>query len=116
MLPRSRRAALVLALVVLAGALLLPWGPAQRDERPPAPRADPAVSTGSTPGRAVHRERVNYLRDIQPLLAANCYACHGPAAETAEEGSDLRLDRRSEVVRSAIVPGPADRSRLLAPT
>jgi hypothetical protein len=114
MLPRSRRAALFLGLAFLAGALLLPRGAAPRGVRPRTPREDRRASAEGLPSPAAPRARVNYLRDIRPLLAAHCYACHGPAAESAAEGSDLRLDRRAEVVRSVIVPGHADRSRLLA--
>ena len=92
MLPRSRRAALALGLAFLAGALLLPRGPAPREAQPRAPRDSRRASTESQPARAAHRERVNYLRDIRPLLAAHCYACHGPAAESAEEGRMSRDD------------------------
>ena len=58
---------------------------------------------------------VDYAREVKPLLAGKCYACHGALKH---EGS-LRLDTREFVLRggdggAAIVPGDAGRSLLLA--
>jgi hypothetical protein len=59
---------------------------------------------------------VDFSRDIQPLLARRCIACHGP--DTREAG--LRLDDRAaataalESGATAIVPGDATASELLA--
>ena len=57
--------------------------------------------------------KINYGRDIKPILSDNCYKCHGPDGETRQAG--LRLDIRSQAVRTlesgsvVIVPGnPAD--------
>jgi len=38
---------------------------------------------------------ISYARDIQPLLASNCYACHGPDGSEREAG--LRLDIRDSL-------------------
>lgn len=54
--------------------------------------------------------RVHYSRDIKPLLAARCYACHGPDA--GKRKARLRLDLRDEAVRKAIRPGDAAHSPL----
>jgi Planctomycete cytochrome C. len=57
----------------------------------------------------------DFARDIQPLLARRCYACHGP--ETQEAG--LRLDDPAAATAEldsgmrAIVPGDAAGSELL---
>jgi mono/diheme cytochrome c family protein len=66
---------------------------------------------GSGRTAAAAEPPVDFSRDIQPLLAKRCAACHGP--DTQEGG--LRLDdRRAAVVKldsggQAIVPGkPAD--------
>lgn len=59
-------------------------------------------------------ERVDYERDIMPLLAKSCVRCHG--AKKQEGG--LRLDVRRRAMRggdsgAAIVPGQAAKSELL---
>ncbi len=58
--------------------------------------------------------RVDFLRDIQPVLQASCVSCHGPEQQMAE----LRLDSRSRALAGgqsgrAIQPGDADGSLLL---
>lgn len=54
--------------------------------------------------------RVEFNRDIRPILAAKCYACHGPDEDKRE--ADLRLDVRAEAVKSAIHPGKPEASEL----
>jgi hypothetical protein len=55
---------------------------------------------------------VDYIRDIRPILANSCYACHGPDEKARK--AKLRLDVRDEAIRKAIVPGKAAESKLYA--
>ncbi len=55
---------------------------------------------------------LEYNRDIRPILAENCFACHGP--DSAARKGELRLDKREAAVeKKAIVPGKIDESELL---
>src|SRR5689334_23861032 len=55
---------------------------------------------------------IEYNRDIRPILAANCFACHGP--DSASRKADLRLDQREVAVKmSAINPGEPEQSELV---
>ena len=72
------------------------------------------IVTGLTP--AVLAAEVAFSRDIQPLLAKRCFACHGP--DTQEAG--LRFDEAAAATREldsgqrAIVPGDLVASEILA--
>ena len=67
--------------------------------------ADPV--TGGLP------ERIEFNRDVRPILSDKCFQCHGPDAGTRK--GKLRLDRREDALaRGAIVPGkPAESEMLL---
>ena len=57
-------------------------------------------------------DAIQYNRDIRPILAENCFACHGP--DSASRKADLRLDKREVAVEmKAIVPAKADESVLV---
>jgi hypothetical protein len=56
---------------------------------------------------------LEYNRDVRPILAENCFACHGP--DSAARKAKLRLDNREVALdRGVIVPGEPDESDLVA--
>ncbi len=62
--------------------------------------------------RVLADEPLQYNRDIRPLLAEYCFACHG--ADSAARQADLRLDRRDDAIgKGAIVPGKPHDSTLI---
>ena len=62
--------------------------------------------------------KVDFNRQIRPILSENCFQCHGPDPE--ERKGKLRLDLREEALKpsksgaKAIVPGHPEESALLA--
>lgn len=61
-----------------------------------------------------NESRVDYTRDIKPILRARCYACHGALKQEA----DLRLDtgiliRKGGSTRTAVTIEPANASLLI---
>ena len=55
---------------------------------------------------------VDFNRDVRPILAENCFHCHG--ADGAKRQAELRLDDRDAAVEyGAIVPGDAEASLLV---
>jgi hypothetical protein len=59
-------------------------------------------------------ERVDYVRQIKPILAKNCYECHGPQ----KQRSGLRLDTAAAIRKGGdsgpgIVPGDSGASKLI---
>src|SRR5262245_18292254 len=57
-------------------------------------------------------ERLQFNRDVRPILADHCFPCHGPDA--AKRKADLRLDMRDVAIEAgAIAPGKVDKSSLV---
>ncbi len=57
-------------------------------------------------------EAVQYNRDVRPILAENCFRCHGP--DSAARKADLRLDQRDAAIgMKAFKPGSPDESELV---
>jgi hypothetical protein len=72
-----------------------------------------ASCAGSGTALAADRSKLEYNRDIRPILAENCFACHGP--DSAARKADLRLDRREAAMEmGAITPNDPTASELIA--
>lgn len=53
--------------------------------------------------------KIDFPKDVLPILRQNCVPCHGPA----QQSSGMRLDRKSSVIsRRRVVPGNSDNSLL----
>lgn len=122
---RFGAAALGLTLAVLLPALALAAPAPRRAPRPAqksgagaappasATRPKAASRTRSTAGEPVAAAagKLNYNRDVRPILSDNCFACHGPDSKTRIV---FRLDLRQDAVkRGAIVPGKPQQSSLV---
>lgn len=56
--------------------------------------------------------KVEYNRDVRPILSENCFFCHGP--DKNQRKAKLRLDVRDEAIaKEAFVPGKAEESELV---
>jgi len=57
--------------------------------------------------------KLEYNRDVRPILAENCFACHGP--DSASRKAGLRLDRFEDAVKAkAFIAGKASESNAIA--
>src|SRR5262245_50128324 len=57
-------------------------------------------------------DKLEYNRDGRPILAENCFACHGP--DSAARQADLRLDKREVAIEfGAIVPDKPQESSVI---
>jgi hypothetical protein len=93
--PGKTTCALAVSGLALTGILALTWGllPA---------RSQVALAA-----------KITYNRDIRPILAENCFTCHGPDRNNRK--AKLRLDDRDVALkRKAIVPGQPAQSKLIA--
>src|SRR5688572_13065506 len=87
------------ALAILVTAVAIGLGFARAADDAPSPKA------------------IDFNRDVRPILADTCFACHGPDDQKRKAG--LRLDVRDAALKpaksgaAAIVPGKLDRSELV---
>lgn len=77
------------------------------------------IGTSSAPTAATpaHAKPVDFNRQVRPILAKNCFACHGQ--DDSHRAAKLRLDKRDDAIKElksgavAIVPGKPRESELV---
>ncbi len=72
-----------------------------------------AVAVGlASSARADDPAKRAYNRDVRPILAENCFSCHGP--DSAARKASLRLDKREAAIEAgAIEPGDPSLSEII---
>jgi mono/diheme cytochrome c family protein len=100
--PRITCANRGIVVSIVVGTLLIARWPANAAEAD-ASKLPPAATTA-----------VDFVKDIQPILAKNCYSCHGPDRQKAE----LRWDVKAIAFRNgehgpAIIPGKSAESQMI---
>src|SRR3989442_253499 len=95
----KRRRDWVIASCSLVFLTSLVWPHIQAAEDPPQPGLQ-------TP--------VEFLRDVEPILHKNCYACHGPS----QQMNGLRFDQKDAALKGgysgpAFIPGNSGESKLI---
>jgi hypothetical protein len=82
--------------------------------------AAPSASDPSKSGKPapLGGKRIDFTRDVRPILAGKCYRCHGPDDKARK--ARLRLDTRAGATRparggaAALAPGDPAKSELIA--
>src|SRR6185295_4276607 len=75
------------------------------------------LSGNAAVGAQKEAPKIDFNRDIRPILSDHCYACHGP--DEGKRKAGLRLDRREEAFKAlksgerALVPGDLEKSALV---
>lgn len=92
-------------------ANVLPIGPHQKDAMHYRCLALTLVLVVASSAEA--GPKVQFNRDVRPILSENCFLCHGPDAKVRK--AKLRLDDRDvAIAKKAIVPGNVEESALVA--
>jgi hypothetical protein len=75
----------------------------------------PVITKKPTDARPVAAEKVDFAKQIKPLLERSCIACHGPD----KQRSGFRVDSREAILKggnsgsTVVVPGKSAQSALL---
>jgi Protein of unknown function (DUF1549)/Planctomycete cytochrome C len=76
-----------------------------------------AVGCHSRDAQIASGKHLDFNQDVQPILARNCFSCHGPDPEMRKAGLRLDLEESARQKRpghpDAIVPGHPEESELI---
>ncbi|HEX6964116.1 MAG TPA: c-type cytochrome domain-containing protein, partial [Lacipirellula sp.] len=98
--PALLRTSAVLGALLLAAAVVH------------AARVEPSAADQPAAKPAAPAGKIQYNRDVRPILMDACIACHGP--DSASRKADLRLDQRDAAIEmAAIMPGDPDSSEMI---
>ena len=75
-----------------------------------------AITAAASAADKLPADKLQFNRDIRPILSENCFLCHGP--DSASRQADLRLDVREQAVADrsgvrALAPGQVEASELV---
>ena len=81
------------------------------------PLLGPSVACHKNQIKVAAAQHLDFNQDVQPILAANCFSCHGPDPEMRKAGLRLDLEESAFMKRpghpDAIVPGHPEKSALI---
>src|SRR5262249_34430111 len=75
------------------------------------------TSSAAGASKPAAADKIDFSREIRPILSDNCFKCHGP--DEKERKAKLRLDLAQEAIKPAksgdyaIVPGDEAKSKLV---
>ena len=102
------------SLLIAFAAHAAPTSPKPRDGARPSVSAKPSLSKPSLSQTVLPQEKLRYNRDIRPILAENCFACHGPDSAARKAGSapgQVRAGHRAQERRCGDRAGQARAER-----
>src|SRR6266404_7065321 len=76
------------------------------------------LAAGRDAAETSKSSRIDFNREIRPILTENCFKCHGP--DEGARKARLRFDVRAEALKpaksgqTAIVPGAPEKSEMVA--
>ena len=62
------------------------------------------LASGAAAQTTPESPRVDFVRDVRPLLAEHCFACHGP--DEKHRQADVRLDRHDDALKTVVAGDP----------
>src|SRR4051812_12133826 len=67
-----------------------------------------------TPGAPPEVAKIDFNRDVRPILADHCFQCHGPDADKRKANLRLDLDPAAQKREQPLfVPGKPEKSELI---